>query len=170
MTTRQMIRRLNMVNQNPIEPIESKQGTTEVPIETPGRQPSGRSSPQGTDVGNQAQQRASQLAEQAQTQAKSRLVSQKQRATQGLGSLTNALDQTSQQLRQQGQESMAQYTAKAADRVEHVVGYLDQRDVNQLMGEAQEYARKHPATFLAGAFAVGVAATRFLKSSSQPSQ
>jgi hypothetical protein len=118
---------------------------------------------------NQAQQKASQLREQAQAQAKSRLTTQKQRATQGLGSLASALDQTSQQLRQQGQESLAQYTAKAADQVEHVVGYLDQRDLNQLVGTAEKYARKHPVTFVAGTFAVGVAAARFLKSSSQPS-
>jgi glutamate synthase domain-containing protein 2 len=60
-----------------------------------------------------------------------------------LQSLAQALNQTSQQLQQQGQQSVAQYTTKAADQVEHLAHYLHQRDLNQLIGEAQDYARQH---------------------------
>jgi hypothetical protein len=150
-------------------PIEPTTGTTEtdIPIETPDVPHAGLPASSSTDVISQSQQQASQLMDKAQAQAKSRLTTQKHQATQGLQSLAQTLDQTSQQLQQQGQESLAQYATKAGDQVEQLAQYLQQRDINQLLGEAQDYARGHPISFLAGAFALGFTAARFLKSSSQ---
>jgi hypothetical protein len=150
----------------PIEPTPGM-SDADIPIQTRGTPRSGQSSSPSTDVVGQTQQQASQLVDQARQQATSRLASQKHQATQGLQSLAQALDQSSQQLRQQGQQSVAQYTSKAADQVEHLAHYLHQHDLNQLVGEAQDYARQHPVPFLAGAFAVGFAASRILKSSTQ---
>ena len=150
-------------------PIDPTKGTTEtdIPIQTPGALRAGEPASPGTEGVTQTQQQASQLMDKAQAQATSRLTTQKQQATQGLQSLAQTLDQTSQQLQQQGQESLAQYATKAGDQVEQLAQYLQQRDINQLLGEAQDYARGHPISFLAGAFALGFTAARFLKSSSQ---
>jgi exonuclease VII large subunit len=151
-------------------PIDPTKGTTEtdIPIQTPGAPRAGQPASSSTDVVSQTQQQASQLMDKAQAQAKSRLTTQKHQATQGLQSLAQTLDQTSQQLQQQGQDSLAQYATKAGDQVEQLTHYLQQRDINELMDEAQDYARGHPISFLAGAFALGFTAARFLKSSSQP--
>lgn len=43
---------------------------------------------------------------------------------------------------------------------------MRERDANELIGEAENLARSRPAVFLGGAFVLGVAAARFLKSSS----
>ena len=151
-------------------PIDPTTGTTEtgIPIQTPGAPRVGLPASSSTDVVSQTQQQTSQLMDKAQAQAKSRLTTQKHQATQGLQSLAQTLDQTSQQLQQQGQESLAQYATKASDQVAQLAQHLQQRDINQLLGEAQDYARGHPISFLAGAFALGFTAARFLKSSSQP--
>jgi ElaB/YqjD/DUF883 family membrane-anchored ribosome-binding protein len=151
-------------------PIEPTTGTTEtdIPIQTPGAPRAGQPASSSIAGGSRSQQQASQLMDKAQAQAKSRLTTQKQQATQGLQSLAQTLDQTSQQLQQQGQDSLAQYATKAGDQVEQLTHYLQQRDINELMDEAQDYARGHPISFLAGAFALGFTAARFLKSSSQP--
>lgn len=152
-------------------PVETTtRGPSDVPIETPRKRPTTQRASQGPAVTGKAQQQASQLAHQAQKKVESRLGTQKQQASQGMHNLAGALGQTSQQLREQGQESLAQYTTKAADQVEHLAQYLNQNDVDQIIGKTQNYARQHPVPFLAGAFALGFAATRFLKSSTQPTQ
>jgi ElaB/YqjD/DUF883 family membrane-anchored ribosome-binding protein len=119
---------------------------------------------------DQAKQQAGQLADQAKQQATSQLSSQKQRATQSLGSVSQALRQTGQHLREQDQGTIAQYTDKAAEQVERVSGFLKNKNVSELMSEAERFARQQPSLFLGGAFALGVLGARFLKSSSEHSQ
>lgn len=116
-------------------------------------------------VVEQTQQRAGEMMDQARTQVVSQLENQKERATGGLGTVAHALRQTGQQLREKQQEGIAQYTDRAAETVERFSEYLNGRDVHQLIGEVEEYARRQPAVFLAGAFALGFLAARFLKSS-----
>lgn len=154
----------------PIDTSKSARKAKDVPIETPGTRPPSRRSSQSEAMTDKAQQQTSQLAGKAQQQVESRLATQKTQATHGMQNLAGALGQTSQQLRQQGQESLAEYTTKAADQVEHLAQYLNQHDISQLIDETQYYARQHPVPFLAGAFALGFAASRFLKSSTQPTQ
>jgi hypothetical protein len=107
------------------------------------------------------------IAEQARQQAQARAAGQKERAADSLGRVAQALRQSSQQLRDQDQGTLAQYTEKAADQVERFSGALRNKDVNQLVGEAEHFARQQPGIFLGGAFALGLLAARFLKSSRQ---
>jgi hypothetical protein len=53
---------------------------------------------------------------------------------------------------------------KAADQVEQLAGYLQSRDVNQIVADAEGFARSRPSVFLGGAFALGFLLSRFLKS------
>jgi hypothetical protein len=122
---------------------------------------------QTQQVAHQTQQQASQAAHQARQKAKSQLATQKERAAGTLGGVAQALRQTGQQLQEQDQGSVGNYAQKAADRVERFSGYLRQRDVDQLVGEAESFARRNPVPFLGGALALGFFATRFLKSSSE---
>ncbi len=154
----------------PVETTRSTRGRSDIPIETTRERLTTQRASQGPGMTDKAQQQASQMAHKAQKQVESRLATQKQQASQGIQSLAGALDQTSQQLREQGQESVANYASKAADQVEHLAQYLNQHEVDQLIGETQTYARQHPVPFLAGAFALGFAASRFLKSSTQQTQ
>jgi glucan phosphorylase len=122
----------------------------------------------GTLVKEQVARQTQQVAQQATNQATSQLNTQKGRAVQSLSQVSDALEQTSQRLRTQQQGPAAELVAQASQRLDRLAGYLDQRDVTQLIAELEDTARAQPALFLGGAFVLGLLAARFLKSSSPP--
>ena len=97
--------------------------------------------------------------------ANEQLSSQKDRATDGLGNLANAVRETTRPLRDQQHGVIADYVEQAADRLEQFSASLRDRNLSDLVDEAQRFARRQPALFLAATFTAGVLAARFLKSS-----
>jgi hypothetical protein len=122
---------------------------------------------QTQQVAQQARQQASELANRGGEQVKNQLANQKHEAAQRMTPVQTALRETGQQLRKQGQGSVAEYADKAADQVERFAGYLRENDVDSLLNDARSFARRNPAVFLGSAAALGFLATRFLKSSSE---
>lgn len=118
-------------------------------------------------VAEQAQAKTGQVAEQIKQQASSRLSGQIDRAAEGLGNLSQALLGVSGQLRQQDQALVAEYTTRTAEQVQRAARYLRGKDLDQLVDEAERFARRQPVVFVSGAFALGLVAARFLKSSGQ---
>lgn len=98
--------------------------------------------------------------------ATEQLNTQKNKATEGLGSVAHAVRDTTQRLRQENHDTVAQYVEQAADQIERFSSRLKDKDVGELMNDAQRLARRQPALFVGGAFAVGLLGARFLKSSS----
>ena len=128
---------------------------------------------QSQDVKAQAKEKAGEMADRAQQktremadQASSRADEQKQRAVSGLGGVQEALNQTSNSLREQNQDAMAGYVDMAAHQVERVSEYLSNRSVGDLMHDVERIARREPALFLGGAVLLGLVGARFFKSSS----
>jgi hypothetical protein len=99
-------------------------------------------------------------------QATAQLSSQKDKATDGLGSVAQAVRQTTQHLRDNQHETVAHYAEQAAEQIERFSQGLKNKDVGELMNDAQQLARRQPALFVGGAFALGLLGARFLKSSS----
>jgi len=97
--------------------------------------------------------------------ATSQLGVQKDRVTEGVTSVAQAVRQSTQQLRDNKHETIAQYVEQAVDRVERFAERMKEKDANELVRDAQQFARRNPAVFVAAAFGVGVVAARFLKSS-----
>jgi hypothetical protein len=97
--------------------------------------------------------------------AVSQLSTQKDRATDGIGSVAQAVRQSTQQLREQQHDTIAQYVDQAAAQLERFSNTLREKNVSELLGEAQRFARRNPALFIGGAFAVGLMSARFFKSS-----
>jgi hypothetical protein len=118
-----------------------------------------------SEVADEAKKQASVLTEQAKTEAKSSLQSQKEMAAQELHGVAQALRQTSNNLREQDQTMFAQYSNQVANRVERASTYLEEHDLDELMHEAEDFARRQPELFIGGAFTLGLLAARFLKSS-----
>jgi hypothetical protein len=98
--------------------------------------------------------------------ATAQLSTQKDRATDGLGSVAQAVRQSTQHLRENKQDAIANYVEKAADQIDRFSTQLRNRDVGELVNEVQRFARRQPALFVGSAFAIGVIGARFLKSSS----
>ena len=118
------------------------------------------------EVRNDSSQSAG-LMDKLRNGAASQLGVQKDRATEGVSSVAQAVRQSTQQLRDNKHETIAQYVEQAADRVERFAEQLKEKDANELVRDAQQFARRNPAVFVAAAFGVGVVAARFLKSSSR---
>ena len=127
---------------------------------TPGTDYSNRTSSQGSGAG-------SGIVNKVKEQATAQLSSQKDRATEGLGTVASAVRQTTQSLRDQQHDAVAGYVEQAADQIERFSERLKNKDVTELLNDAQQLARRQPAIFIGGAFALGLVGARFLKSSSK---
>lgn len=106
------------------------------------------------------------LMDRVRERAAAQLSSQKDRATDGLGSVAQAVRQSTQHLRDNHQETIAQYVDRAADRIDRFSAQLRDRDVSEIVDDVQRFARQQPALFVGSAFALGILGARFLKSSS----
>ena len=97
--------------------------------------------------------------------ATTQLSTQKNRATDGLGSVAEAVRHTTQHLRDQRHDTIARYVDEAATQIERFSQRLREKEVGELMRDVQQFARRRPAVFVGSAFAIGLIGARFLKSS-----
>jgi hypothetical protein len=105
------------------------------------------------------------LMDRVRESATSQLGEQKNRATDSIGSVAQAVRQSTQQLRDQQHETIAQYVEQAADQLERFATRLKDQNVGDLARQAQDLARRRPALFIGSAFALGLLGARFIKSS-----
>jgi len=115
---------------------------------------SGNIEPQSSGILNQVRDKAA-----------SQLNQQKARATDSLGNVAQAVRQSTQHLREQQYDTVAQFVERAADQIERFSNHLRERDLNDLVSEAQRFARQQPAVFIGSSFAAGMLAARFIKAS-----
>jgi len=132
---------------------------------TPGEASSDGVIDKAGEIAQQAQQKLGEAASQASEQALSQLEARKAQAAEGLGSVAQALEQTSEQLRNQQQAVVPEDLHGAAGTIRGAADYLKTNDVRQLVGNVREVARRQPELFLGGAFVLGLLTARFLKSS-----
>ena len=104
------------------------------------------------------------IAERLREQAKAKLGSQKDRALDGVGGVTNAIRQTTQSLRDKQHDTVARYVDQTMGQLDRITERLKEKDVGELIEDAQRMARRQPAMFVCGAFALGLIGARFLKS------
>ena len=97
--------------------------------------------------------------------ATSQLSTQKNKATDGIGTVAQAVRQASQQLRTQQHDTIANYIDQAANQLERFSTRLRDKDVGELVRDAQQFAKRRPVVFVGSAFALGLLGARFLKSS-----
>ena len=112
----------------------------------------------------------SALMDRVRNGATSQLTSQKGRVTDSLTSLAQAVRQSTESLRGNEQPAIAQYLERAAGQLERLSNRLRDRDVKDLVQDAQQFARRQPAIFIGAAFAAGLVAARFMKSSNNNNQ
>jgi hypothetical protein len=97
--------------------------------------------------------------------ASAQINSQKDLSADGLGTMAQAVRQSTQQLRDQHHDTVAGYVEQAAEQMEKLSQRLKQKDVGELLSEAQRLARRQPALFVGSAFALGLIGARVMKSS-----
>jgi len=125
---------------------------------------------EASNLGNEAKGLAQDVAGRVGETAKGRIASGKDRAARSVGSVADALRQTGQQLRRQDEENLPGYIDTAADKLESVSGYLRDKELSEVVEDIEDFARREPALFIGGAFAIGLLGGRFLKSSAASSR
>src|SRR5205814_1093360 len=83
-----------------------------------------------------------------------------------VGGLAHALRGAARDLGE-GNGSGAVLAERAADGMERVAESLQKRDLDGVIAEVQEFARRSPALFVGGAVTAGFVLARFLKSSQE---
>ncbi len=126
------------------------------------------------DLLQHAKQTTSEVVDQVQQQAGSRLDRQKDEAARDLQQLAGAVRNMGDQLGGPQQGPIAQYAAqygrKAAEGIERFTNYLRTNDTRALVSEVENFGRRQPALLIGGAFLLGLAGARFLKSSRSPNE
>lgn len=138
----------------------------------------------GKEIADTAQQQIAETVEQAvsqttdtiaqvKEQAGSVFVDQRDRAASGLSGLAEALRETGKTLAQQAEKAddgagaqvaaIGPFIEDLADRLASSSDYLKDKDVTQLIKDAEDLARRQPLLFVGALFGVGVVGARLLK-------
>jgi hypothetical protein len=122
------------------------------------------------DLLQHAKHATGEIVNQVQQQAGSQIARQKDSAATDLTQVVQAVRRFGESLT--GQESggpiaryAAQYGDKAADSLERFSTYIREQDPKQLLNDVQNFGRRRPALLLGGAFLLGLAGARLIKSS-----
>ncbi len=130
----------------------------------------------GAGTGSGAREQVRQAKDKVVDQAKSTLRDARDRAgstmnqsrrqaAEQIGGIGSAFHRTSETLRQEDQVRFAEVTDTVARQIDRVADYLRDADGRAIARDLEGLARRQPALVFAGAFALGVLAARFLKSS-----
>lgn len=111
-------------------------------------------------------QQAAQFAEDVGHELSKTGEAQKQRGVEALRGVARAIDSAAGELEGQS-PTVARTVRQAAQQVNGLSDSLANRDVNDLIDQATQFARAQPMLFIGGSVAAGFALARFLKSSSR---
>jgi hypothetical protein len=100
--------------------------------------------------------------------AVSKVEDQKTMASEQVGNLASSLRRTGETLQREGAEPFGRVACTAADQVQRVASYLDRSNVDTMMRDVRELARRNPTVVFGTAILAGVLLGRFLRSSSEP--
>ena len=130
------------------------------------------------DLLQHAKDAGGEIVNQVQQRAGSQINRQKESAATELSQVANTVRKIRETLG--GEENgtiaqyAAQYTDKAANSIERLSNYIREQEPKQLLNDVQNFGRRRPALLLGGAFLLGFAGARLIKSSmdmgSQPQQ
>lgn len=123
----------------------------------------------GDGLMQQAKQTTSEVVNQVQQQASSQISRQKDTAASELSTVVNAVRRFGETLNSEGQGPIARFAAqygdKAANGLDRFANYLRQQDPKRLLDDVQNFGRRQPALLIGGAFLLGFAGARLIKTS-----
>jgi ElaB/YqjD/DUF883 family membrane-anchored ribosome-binding protein len=120
------------------------------------------------EAGSAVQEKASELREQGSARLRDQFDQRSSRAGSQMRSLAKALRRSGDELGSDGTGGTAtQLTGKAADRIERLGGYLEQRSGDELMRDIETFARRRPWMLAGVGMLAGLAGARFMKATSE---
>jgi len=129
---------------------------------------SGSTSGQSEGVVDQAQQKASELRRQGSARIRDQLDTRSTEYGTQAQSFAHALRRSGNDVRTQGSGSAAATVAdQAAERIEQLGRYLEQKSGDEMMRDVEQFARRRPWMIAGLGLLAGVAASRFVKASAE---
>jgi hypothetical protein len=119
------------------------------------------------DAASVAQEKAAELREQGSARLRDQFDQRSTQAGSQVRSLAEALRRSGDDLRNEGNTSGARLAAQAADRIQRVGSYLEQKRGDELTRDVETFARRRPWMLAGLGMLAGVAAARFMKASSE---
>jgi ElaB/YqjD/DUF883 family membrane-anchored ribosome-binding protein len=119
------------------------------------------------DAASLAQEKASELREQGSARLRDQFDERSTKAGSQVRSLAAALRRSGNDLSNEGNGNASQLTTQAAERIERVGSYLEQKSGDELMRDLERFARRRPWMLAGLGMLAGVAAARFVKASSE---
>jgi len=131
----------------------------------------------GSARGEQIRQAKDKVVDQARStfrdardRAGSSLDKGRRQAADQLGGIGSAFHRTGEQLRGENQARFGDVADSVGRQIDRVADYLRETDGRAIARDLEGFARRQPAVVFAGAFALGLVAARFLKSSGADSE
>ena len=109
---------------------------------------------------------AEESVEDVRERARSAVDQQKDAAAGSIEGVAQALRSASDDLEHRGQPMVAQYSRQVAEGLESMANWVSRRNIDDLVGGVEDFARQRPVAFMGGAMVAGFALARFMKSSS----
>jgi ElaB/YqjD/DUF883 family membrane-anchored ribosome-binding protein len=119
------------------------------------------------DAASAAQEKASELREQGSVRLRDQFDRRSNQAGSQVRSLADALRRSGNDLTNEGNSNGAQLAEQAADRIERIGSYLEQKSGDELMRDIETFARRRPWMLAGLGMLAGIAAARFMKASSE---
>jgi hypothetical protein len=126
-----------------------------------------QASAKAQDAASVAQEKASEVREQGSARMREQFDQRSTQAGAQARSLAEALRRSGSDLSSEGNSGAAQVTGQAADRIERVGVYLEEKSRDELMRDIEMFARRRPWTLAGLGMLAGMAAARFVKASSE---
>jgi ElaB/YqjD/DUF883 family membrane-anchored ribosome-binding protein len=120
------------------------------------------------EAASTAQEKAVELKEQGKSKLGDTLDQRTNQAGEQARKLAQALRQSGEQLRRQGDGQQAAGVSEgAADRIDRLGDYLEKTSGDELLRDVEDFARRRPWMIAGIGLLAGLAASRFLKASSE---
>jgi hypothetical protein len=119
----------------------------------------------GKEKASELKQEVHEATEQAKEQVRSAATHQKDAAARQMDGFAHALMAAADDLRGRGQDFAAEYVREAAGGLERASGAMRDRDLDQIMADVEDFARRQPVAFIGGAVVAGFGIARLMRSS-----
>jgi hypothetical protein len=126
----------------------------------------GQASAKLDDATSVVQEKASELREQGSARLRDQFDQRSTQAGSQVRSLADALRRSGDELSNEGRSGAAQLTRQAADRIDQVGRYLEQKRGDELLRDIESFTQRRPWMIAGLGMLAGVAAARFVKASS----
>ena len=126
-----------------------------------------RTKEKGKEAAEQGLEKAKEAGGQTRDYFSRQLDERSTQAGQQVSSLSESLSRFGSQLRDEGQAGQAKMAEGAAERIGRLSSYLEEGNGDRFLRDLEDVTRRRPWAVAAGAFAVGLVASRFLKASAE---